>query len=207
MSRPVRYAAQVSETGLELTTGRPTADRSDSRRTRQRIVDGIGSYAVTHGWPPARLADVAAHVGVSTATVYRYFGSLDDLVSAHLARLPEHAVELFRRRRPGADPLRALHAWNRCWVEASLRFGSMAAPLRSPRGFLARRAEGDPLVVYVCDQVTPLLDACGLPVDAALAVWNVVSDPREVVDLRETLGWSPERIARHVTHLTLATAS
>lgn len=190
---------------LDRVAGRPLADRRDSRETRRQLVDGVGSYAATHGRPPARLADVAQHVGISTATAYRHFASLDDLANAHLARVPERAVELFRRSRRGAgDPVAALEAWNRSWVASCLEHAVTTVPLRSPKGFLQRRAEGDPLVTYVCDQVAPLLEACGVPVDIGLAVWNVVSDPREVIDLRETLGWSPQRISRHVTRTTLA---
>jgi AcrR family transcriptional regulator len=190
---------------LELGAGRPLAPRRDSQSTRRRLIDGIGSYAAEHGRPPVRLADVASHVGVSTATAYRHFASLDDLANAHLVRVPEDAVEHYgRTRRRTEGPADALLAWNRSWVRACLRHAATTVPLRSSAGFLRRRAEGDPLVTFVCDQVTPLLAACNLPIDTALAVWNVVSDPREVVDLRETLGWSPQRIARHITSLTLA---
>jgi AcrR family transcriptional regulator len=185
--------------------GRPLAARRDSVDTRRRLVDGIGSYASANGRPPSRLADVAEYVGVSTATAYRHFASLDDLASAHLARLPELAVMRFARSRhaPG-DPDLRLEQWNRAWVDASLEHAATTVPLRSPEGFMKRRAAGDPLVTSVCAHVEPLLVACGVPVDVGLAVWNVVSDPREVVDLRTTLCWSPRRIATHITRLTLA---
>lgn len=198
----------MGQHALDTVAGRPLADRRDSRDTRLRLVDGIGSYAAAHGAPPGNLADVARHVGVSTATAYRHFASLADLANAHLARLPVRAVELFARSRARADdPVARLEAWNLAWVRASLEHAATTVPLRSARGFLARRRDGDPLVTYVADQVTPLLDACGLAPDVGLAVWNVVSDPREVADLRDTLGWSARRIARHVTRVTLATGA
>jgi AcrR family transcriptional regulator len=195
----------VPSPDLGRVAGRPLASRRDSRETRRQLVDGVGSYAAAHGRPPARLADVAQHVGVSTATAYRHFASLDDLANAHLTRVPEHAVALFERaRRRATEPEAVFEAWNRSWVASCLEHASTTVPLRSAKGFLQRRAEGDPLVTYVCDQVAPLLEACDVPVDIGLAVWNVVSDPREVIDLRETLGWSPKRITRHVTRMTLA---
>jgi len=185
--------------------GRPLADRRDSRDTRRRLIEGIGSYAATHDSPPGNLADVARHAGVSTATAYRHFESLTDLANAHLARLPVRAVELFgRSRAPVDDPVARFEAWNRAWVTASLEHAATTVPLRSAKGFLARLRDGDPLVTYVSDHVTPLLAACDVPVDVGLAVWNVVSDPREVADLRTTLRWSPRRIASHVTSITLA---
>lgn len=190
---------------LEHSAGRPTARRRDSQATRRRLVDGIGTFAAEHGRSPTRLADVAAHVGVSTATAYRYFASIDDLANAHLARLPESAVSRFRRAGTGStEPADVLHAWNRAWVTACLEFAPTTVPLRSALGFLHRWRAGDPLVTYVCDQVVPLLEAVGGDAEVGLAVWNVVSDPREVIDLRTTLGWSADRIARHVTRLTMA---
>lgn len=195
----------MTSADLDRIAGRPLADRRDSRETRRQLVDGVGSFAATHGRPPARLADVAQHVGISTATAYRHFASLDDLANAHLARIPERAVELFERvRHRSSDPEAVLEAWNRAWVASCLEHASTTVPLRSAKGFLQRRVEGDPLVTFVCDQVAPLLRACDVPVDVGLAVWNVVSDPREVIDLRETLGWSAQRITRHVTRMTLA---
>lgn len=189
-----------------LPGGRPLAPRRDSRATRQLLVDGVGTFAREHGRPPARLAEVAAHVGVSTATAYRHFASLDDLANVRLARLPRDAIRRFdRRRSPSGEPAEELHRWNECWVAACVAHGDTAVPLRSTAGFLRRRSDGDPLVTLVCEQVEPLLVACGLPRDLGVATWNAVSDPREVVDLRETLGLSPRRIARHITDLTLAT--
>lgn len=166
---------------------------------------GIGTYAAAEGGPPARLADVARHVGVSTATAYRHFASLEDLANAHMARLPEHAVEAFERRRVGTEtPDEAFARWNRAWVRACLEYGATAIPLRSAAGFLRRRADGDPLVSYVCAHVEPLLAACDVPVEAGVTVWNAVSDPREVVDLRATLGYGERRIADLVTAVTLS---
>jgi AcrR family transcriptional regulator len=195
----------MARSELGQVAGRPLASRRDSHETRRQLVDGVGSYAEAHGRPPIRLADVAEHVGVSTATAYRHFASLDDLANAHLARVPERAAALFERvRRRHTEPAALFDAWNRAWVTSCLEHAATTVPLRSSLGFLQRRADGDPLVTYVCDQVAPLLEGCGVPVDVGLAVWNVVSDPREVADLTRTLGWSPRRISRHVTHLTLA---
>jgi AcrR family transcriptional regulator len=195
----------VDQDVFDAVAGRPLADRRDSRDTRRRLIEGIGSYAAAHGGPPGNLADVARHAGVSTATAYRHFESLADLANAHLARLPARAVELFgRSRAPAGDAVARFDAWNLAWVKASLEHAETTVPLRSAKGFLARRRDGDPLVTFVSDHVTPLLAACAVPVDVGLAVWNVVSDPREVADLRTTLRWSPRRIAHHVTRITLA---
>jgi AcrR family transcriptional regulator len=164
----------------------------------------VGQWVAEHGDAPDRLADLAAWAGISVATAYRHFASIDDVVRAYVLRLPENAAERFTRADrvdlPSAD---RLHRWNRAWVRACLQFGTVAVHLRSPDGFLRRRADGEPAVTFVCQQVEPLLAALQADVVMLLVVWNAVSDPREVLDLHQTLGWSDERIARFITETTL----
>ncbi len=189
---------------LDQLAGRSSPTRRDSRDTRQRLIESVGSYVTATGSEPARLADVAAHAGVSVATAYRHFQSVDDVVQAHVLQLPEHAVRHFRRAdRSGASSAERLHRWNRAWVQACLQLGPSAVHLRSTDGFLARRANADPVVTFVCDQVEPLLLALGDEHLSRLVIWNAVSDPREVLDLRGTLGWSREAIAALITNATI----
>jgi AcrR family transcriptional regulator len=186
-------------------TARATPARSDSRLTRDRLVEGVAGYIAEHGCEPMRMVDVAHHAGVSQATAYRYFESLDQLVRAHVLQLPEHAAARFAQGdRPDHVPFERFRRWNAAWVGACLHYGPTAVHLRSPQGFLARRHNGDPAVLWVCEHVEPLLhDLVEDPV-TVLMVWNAVSDPREVLDLHRTLRWSATRIANFVTDLTLA---
>lgn len=193
---------------LSQAAGRPISLRSDAHATRRRLVDGVASYVATHGEPPPRLADVASEAGVSVATAYRHFSSIEDVIRAHVLSLPERAAERFERTvRPTDDALGRLHRWDRAWVTASIEFGPTAVRLRSPDGFLARRALHDPAVSYVCSHVEPLLRALvgstSTSLQRGLIVWNAVSDPREVLDLRGTARWRPEAIARFITDTTV----
>ncbi len=193
---------------LETSAGRTSPARSDSQQTQRRLIDAVGTFFDHHGHPPRRLTDVAKHAGVSNATAYRHFTSVDQVASAFLARLPEQAVHTFERRRAQSDepPAERLHRWNRAWVDASLRYGPSAIPLRLYEGFLSRRARSEPTVAFVCAHVEPLLDPFG-DVLARLVVWNAVSDPREVVDLRVSQRWSAARITTLITNATLAKLS
>ena len=188
-----------------MPAARATPARSDSRLTRDRLVEAVAGYIALHGREPMRMDDVAQHAGVSQATAYRYFASLDQLVRAHVLQLPEYAAAAFARGdRPDQEPFERFRRWNAAWVGACLHYGPTAVHLRSPEGFLARRRSGDPAVVSVCEQVEPLLhDLVDDPL-AVLMVWNAVSDPREVLDLHRTLRWSATRIANFVTEVTLA---
>jgi AcrR family transcriptional regulator len=184
---------------------RATPARSDSRLTRDRLVESVAGYIDLHGREPMRMVDVAHHAGVSQATAYRYFESLDQLVRAHVVQLPEHAAAAFAHGdRLEHDPVERFRRWNAAWVSACLHYGPTAVHLRSSEGFLARRRSGDPAVLSVCDRVEPLLRALVEDPVAKLLVWNAMSDPREVMDLHRTLRWSARRIANFVTEVTLA---
>jgi AcrR family transcriptional regulator len=190
---------------LDQLAGRPTTARADAARTRLRLIDAVAVHVEATGAAPQRLADVARVARISTATAYRYFESVDDVVQAHVLRLPEDAARQFHASlRAADDPEKRLLRWNRAWTMACLDFGPTAIHLRSTEGFLARRRSGDPVVAFVCRQVEPLLGALTRDVVPSLAVWNAVSDPREVLDLRGTLRWSAQRITQYVHAATVA---
>jgi len=160
-----------------------------------------------HGQAPRRLTDVASMAGVSTATAYRHFASVDDAIQAFVLQLPTRAVELFEASGGHTDdPLDSFGRWNESWVTACVEHGDLAVYLRSPQGFLERRDAGDPVINYACAQIEPLLDELPGDTTMMLFTWNVTSDPREVLDLIR-MGWNGERIARFVTESVLATPS
>jgi AcrR family transcriptional regulator len=197
--------ARTSAEALSETAGRASPERSDSRDTRMRLVAAVQQWVAAHGTAPARLADVATTAGVSTATAYRHFASVDNAIQAFVLQLPTRAVEIFEESGgPSGEPLDAFHRWNQSWVTSCLEHGPLAVHLRSPLGFLERRANGDPVIGYACAQIEPLLEALGSNTLMRLFTWNVTSDPREVLDLTQ-LGWTPERIADFVTQSVLAT--
>jgi AcrR family transcriptional regulator len=179
--------------------------RTDSRLTKERLIESVGLWVAQHATAPLRLADLAAVSGVSVATAYRHFASIDDVVRAYVLLLPEQAAQRFAKSdRLQLSARERFHQWNRAWVRASLDQGSVAVHLRSPRGFLERRAEREPTVTFVCDWVEPLLQPLVDDLIPALVVWNAVSDPREVLDLHNAQRWSQERVARFITERTLA---
>lgn len=186
--------------------GRSLPRRSDSRDSRSRLIDTIGAYADLHGQRPACLADLATFAQLSSATAYRHFTSIDDVANVYLSRLPDHAVRVASRATPADTPVGRLHQWNEAWVKSCQKFASASVGLRSSEGFLARRRRNDPVVMFVCAHVEPLLAELTDDVVSLLLVWNAVSDPREVLDMRTTLKWSGTRTARFITDTTVRAA-
>lgn len=195
----------TSSNDLTSLAGRSPSERSDTKRTRERLIDALNQWVADRGAPPERLADVAELAGVSTATAYRHFASVDDAIRAFVLQLPIRAAELFEQSRSGeGDAIEAFTAWNLAWVQACEEHGELAVHLRSPQGFLERRDGGEPVINFACAQIEPLLDRLEGDTTMMLFMWNVTSDPREVLDLRR-LGWSTDRIATFVTRAVLAT--
>jgi AcrR family transcriptional regulator len=195
---------------LEESIGRLKPARVDSRDTRARLIAAVGILGRQTGVPPTRLVDIANAAGISTATAYRHFGSAEAASLAHVLQLPQLAIDRFaeRQSRDECDAAQRFVDWNEAWVHACIVFGPTAAALRSPEGFLARRRRGEPSIALVCGHVEPLL--CNL-VEAkppssligALTTWNAISDPREVLDMKNTLRWSRSRIVGFITETTL----
>lgn len=199
---------------LHELAGRSRPERSDGRDSRARLVAAVNAWVAEHGVAPTRLADVADLAGLSTATAYRHFASVDDAIQAFVLQLPVRAIERFAASAADDEtPVDRFRRWNRAWVDACLEHGELAVRLRSPIGFLERRRAGDPVLAHLCATLDPVLDALTQPpatageVDSTLLLftWNVVSDPREVLDLTK-LGWTPDRVADFVTDVVLAVA-
>ncbi len=203
----MRYGALVHETERSLSdlVGRGVPERSDSRDTRARLIAAVQQWVTAHDQAPARLADIADSAGVSTATAYRHFASVDDAIQAFVLQLPTRAVELFEQTGGrGADPVDSFQRWNQSWVNSCLEHGTLAVHFRSRVGFLKRRSNGDPVIEYACRHIEPLIEPLGNEPLIMLFTWNVISDPREVLELHQ-LGWTATQIADFVTRTVLTT--
>jgi AcrR family transcriptional regulator len=181
--------------------GRNLGKRVDSRATRQRLLAALRRL-LDHGHPDLTLQTVAEEAGVSTATAYRYFGSVEDAVLAYILRFPDEVAVAFGERDQGETGLARLALWCRTWVElVDEGWGTSLVYLRSPEGFLARRAQGEAVISAVCRHVEPLmrealeeLGTSAETVEVALFLWNAIYDPREILDLRRTLRWTRAHI-------------
>src|SRR2546423_4463610 len=192
------------------TTGRNAGKRVDSRATRRKLLVALRRL-LDHGHADVTLQTVAEEAGVSTATAYRYFGSAQEAVVAYILEFPDEVAAVFAERENGEQGIERLALWCSTWIElVDEGWGTSLVYLRSPEGFLARRAEGDPVIDAVCRHVEPLmsdaLDALELStdtLDVALFLWNAVYDPREILDLRRTLRWTRARIEHGLWNMFL----
>lgn len=172
--------------------------RSDTERNRRALL-AVAEDLFARGEDDVTLSRVAKEANVAPASAYRYFGSLEGLVTAfrvevnrELAAFSDGCAE------EGVDLLATVC---RKWVELIADHGHAMAQVRSREGYLARLRTSAPDITSQADALRrPLRAACaalGLPDlgDEAVHFWNTLYDPRDVLDLHTTLGLSFDEIA------------
>jgi AcrR family transcriptional regulator len=190
----------------------PRPNRRDSVATYRRLIAAAGRLLDHHQNRGFNLTEVAADAGVSTATVYRYFGSTEQLVDAYL---DDFVAELEQRRRARPVAERSGTAGLRTladdYVELVLARGRAMIHGRSPSGIVERYQAHDPDIVRIwvvyAEPVAGALDELGLPdreLRFAILLWNAIFHAREVLDLRDAMGWAPAAIGERLTAAYLA---
>lgn len=81
--------------------------RQRTERGRAAVIDAMFDLIVEGHLPPA-VDQVARRAGVSTATIFRYFGTLDDLQQETVARFVERFDHLLEIDRPGEGSVTSL---------------------------------------------------------------------------------------------------
>ncbi|WP_199821285.1 TetR/AcrR family transcriptional regulator [Streptomyces sp. NRRL B-3229] len=161
--------------------------RSDAQRNRKRLLEATGEMLRTDP-ENVSVPVIAKRAGLSTATAYRYFPSLDELLNTYLHDVivelrdyshdcPKTGSSLFKD---------VVHEWGRLLSV----YGTAMIQLRAREGFLERLRAGDKVISTVRDawerpirSIMRKLDVPDEQFDYALFLYNIVFDPREVLDL------------------------
>ena len=165
----------------------PGPARADARRNAQRILDATAELLAAD--PGVSLEQVAAHAGVSRATLYHHFAGRDALLDALTERSIAEVTAAVRSARPGEGP--AAEAMERvlraAWrvvgryrglvlvnprrlarTELRRRLGPALAPVRSLIRRGRRSGEFDPElpVEWTIGVITDLIHAASAQVSA-----------------------------------------
>ncbi|GAA4181692.1 TetR/AcrR family transcriptional regulator [Gryllotalpicola koreensis] len=183
--------------------------RRDTQATRDRLLDAVGRLVTTQG-PTFGLPDLARESGISTATVYRHFGTIHDAFDQFLLRLGHELAGQLNATR-GGDGIARFRAACVTWVDVVEEWGIAATRIRSTEGYLTRVRRGEALttalhealsgilVRLIADQRIPPVD-----LDYAILLWTTLFDERVLIDLRLAKGWSNEHIATQLGSAVLA---
>lgn len=175
--------------------------RSDTERNRRRLVKAA-AYLVARRGSAVKMADVAERAEVSTATAYRHFGSVDEILAQFRFEVGERLLDFSRAQEVHGVAL--LQAVSQYWVDLVVKHGGSMVHTRSDEGYLARLRSG---ATYLTVQADALLgpiaeaaDELGIadPGDEGLFLWNILFDPREIFDLLDTVGLDKEAAARRL---------
>jgi AcrR family transcriptional regulator len=184
--------------------------RRDTARTRDKLLDAAGQLLAVQG-TGFSLPDLARASGVATATVYRHFDDVQDVHREFYFRLIDELVaELEATSGRGHGRTRFEQVCRR-WVELVVRWSRAATRIRSAEGFLERVRAGDPPTSALHAALTPVVaelaadkDIPDQSIDYAVLLWITIFDERVIVDLTDSLGWRPARIAQTLTASLLA---
>ncbi|MEC5341312.1 TetR/AcrR family transcriptional regulator [Brenneria populi] len=171
--------------------------RSDTERNRKNLIQAAARlFEVAEG--PISMTEIANEAGVSVATAYRQFASVEEVLNTY--RHDVGALLLEFSRKQAGNGLERLDSISRYWIRLVRQRGAAMVPMRNRRGYLERLWEGSEYLLVQADAVRPALrDAMaemGLPDigDKAIFLWNILFDPREIFDLIDTVGLTEKQV-------------
>ncbi|WP_166987238.1 TetR/AcrR family transcriptional regulator [Paramicrobacterium chengjingii] len=172
--------------------------RSDTERNRHRLIKSAARLVASRGHE-VRMTDVAEKAEVSTATAYRHFASVDELLQQFRYDVGLKLLEFSKKQTTtGADLLGAICSE---WIRLVVKHGRAMVITRSREGYLARLRSDAPYLTVQADALGPAVSSAAValeiddPGDEGLFLWNILFDPREIFDLLETVGLSQSEAA------------
>lgn len=174
--------------------------RADTQRSRTQLINAAGR--LFGAGTAASMADVAASAGISTATAYRHFPSVDDVLAAYRFEVGRELLDFSNAQEASGRDL--LDRVCRKWVQLVVLHGGSMIHTRSPEGYLARIRDGAYYVTVQAEAMKRPLEevtrdlGTGNHGDEALFLWNVFFDPREIFDLIHSIGLTPEQVSNRL---------
>ena len=178
--------------------------RSDTERNRRQLIKAAARLFESSP-TQVSLADIAKQAEVSTATAYRHFSSIQEILHAFRSQVGSELCEFSARQT--TTGMVKLEAVSRYWVSLVLEHGGAMAQMRSHRGYLERLREGTgylaPQAEALAEPLRQTTEELGLGDlgDEALYLWNTLFDPRDILDLIKSGRTEDETATRLVSAL------
>ncbi|GAA4623569.1 TetR family transcriptional regulator [Actinoallomurus vinaceus] len=171
--------------------------RSDTERNRRQLIRAAAElFASSPG--PVKMSDIAKAAEVSTATAYRQFASMEEILDAFRLDVGRKLQDFSKEQT--THGMAKVEAVSRHWVSLVLEHGGAMVGQRSRRGYLDRLWDGTEYLIPQADAVRgPLSETAqelGLPDlgDESVFLWNLLFDPREILDLVNTVGLTEQEV-------------
>ncbi|MCX5240256.1 TetR/AcrR family transcriptional regulator [Streptomyces prunicolor] len=160
--------------------------RSDTERNRKYLIKAA-ALLFENSPTPVSLAEIAKQAEVSTATAYRHFSSVEDILHAFRAQVGSELRDFSAQQTTRG--VARLETVSRYWVSLVIEHGGAMAQMRSHRGYLERLRENTgyltPQAEALAEPLRQTTEELGLVDlgDEALFLWNALFDPRDILDL------------------------
>ncbi|MFI6406212.1 TetR/AcrR family transcriptional regulator [Streptomyces sp. NPDC050548] len=136
-------------TAATQTVSRPL--RSDTQRNRRQLIKAAAEL-FENSPTPVSLTEIARRAEVSTATAYRHFSSVEDVLHALRAQVGSELRDFSAQQTTRG--MQRLEAVSRHWVSLVLEHGGAMAQMRSHRGYLERLRENTGYLTPQADALT-----------------------------------------------------
>lgn len=175
--------------------------RSDTERNRKRLIRAA-AYLVVRRGATVKMADVAERAEVSTATAYRHFGSVEEILAEFRFGVGQQLADFSQKQE--SRGLELLESVSGFWIKLVIKHGAAMVYTRSQEGYLSRLRAGAPYLTVQANALSqPISEAAaelGIPDpgDEGMFLWNIMFDPREIFDLLGTVGLSQAEVTRQL---------
>lgn len=175
--------------------------RSDTERNRRRLIRAASRLVGRRGGG-VKMTEIAAAAEVSTATAYRHFASVDDILTVFRHEVGSKLLDFSQAQTmTGVELLRLVSAE---WVRLVVKHGQAMVQTRSDTGYLARLRTGADYLTVQADALRVPLDSAAdelgisAPGDLGMFLWNILFDPREIFDLLNTVGLTQHEVVERL---------
>lgn len=118
-------ARQASSRKGAATTEREPPRTARGARTRARLVEAARTVFERDGFLDARLADITTEAGTASGSFYTYFDSKEEIFEAVLEEIEDEMLHPHVRQLNEGDPIGAIEASNRAYLQAYKRNASL----------------------------------------------------------------------------------
>lgn len=167
---------------------------------RIQLIDAMEGL-LTAGMLPSTMAELAKAAGMSTATAYRHFQSLEEVAQAYLVTTMTRLRDFSVNRTETATAL--LYVVSRYWIDIIQEHGGVLVQIRSRRGFYDRLQHGVASTELGFEArreaLLGVLAEYDLPasmIEDAAMLYNTMFDPRDILDLIKLRGLAPDDATR-----------
>ncbi|MFB6549290.1 MULTISPECIES: TetR/AcrR family transcriptional regulator [unclassified Streptomyces] len=170
----------------------PKPRRRDALTNRRLLIRTALDLLIECKGPQFTLVELGQRAGLGTATVYRHFSDMDELLAGLNEFVLGDLIEAISGGMPDGTATERLHHACVAWVDRINTWGRASAHVRESEGILSRLHADDPFAVRLANALRPVIEdlaaASLIPrqdFDIAFLLWVTTFDERVVNDLRD----------------------